>query len=251
MFILNLIVCSPGIYLREIRKELRDFLGIDVEESTIWKFLHKNGITKQKMRITALQRDDFLRQKYINDVSVYNTDMFVFLDETGADHRHTSRRYGYSIRGKRPVDQQLLVRGKRVSGLALMSIKGLLDVKIIDETADGDCFYDFVQKYVLPHLMPFNGYNLHSVVIMDNCAIHHIQEIAAMIEDVGSLVHYLPPYSPDFNPIESAFSKVKLELQSELERPNTTDTETLLLQAFTSITPQNCRNWVYETGIYS
>jgi len=80
MFILNLIVGSPGIYLREIRKELRDFLGIDVEESTIWKFLHKNGITKQKMRNTALQRDDFLRQKYIIDVSAYNIDMFVFLD---------------------------------------------------------------------------------------------------------------------------------------------------------------------------
>ena len=94
--------------------------------------------------------------------------------------------------------------------------------------------------------MPLNGHNPHSFVIMDNCAIHHIQEIATMIEDVGSLVHY--PYSPDFNPIDSAFLKVKLELQSELERPNTM--EILLLQAFTSLTPHNCRNWVHETGIY-
>jgi len=47
MFILNLIVGSSGIYLREICKELRDFLGIDVEESIIWKFLHKNGIKKE------------------------------------------------------------------------------------------------------------------------------------------------------------------------------------------------------------
>jgi len=47
-----------------------------------------------------------------------------------------------------------------------MSVKGLLDVKIINETADGECFYDFVQKYVLT---PFNGHNPHSVVIMDNC----------------------------------------------------------------------------------
>jgi len=85
-----------------------------------------------------------------------------------------------------------------------MSVEGLLDVKIINETR----FYDFVQKYVLPHLMPLNGHNPHSFVIMDNCAIHHIQEIATMIEDVGSLVHY--PYSPDFNPIDSAFLKVEL-----------------------------------------
>jgi len=49
---------------------------------------------------------------------------------------------------------------------------------------------------------------------MENCAVHHVDQIATMIQDVGCLVHYLPPYSPDFNPIESAFSKVKLELQA-------------------------------------
>ena len=60
MFILNLMFGAPGIYLHEICKEQRDFLGIDVEESTIWRFLHKIGITRQKMGITALQRDEFL-----------------------------------------------------------------------------------------------------------------------------------------------------------------------------------------------
>ena len=73
-----------------------------------------------------------------------------------------------------------------------------------------------------------------------------------MIQDVGvgALVHYLPPYSLDLNPIESVFSKVKLELQYELERDNTTNIETMLLQAFTAITPTNCKNWIYQTGIY-
>ena len=61
-----------------------------------------------------------------------------------------------------------------MSGLALISVEDLLDVKIIYETADGDCFYDFVQKYVIPHLIPFNGHKPHSVIIMDNCAIHHV-----------------------------------------------------------------------------
>ena len=68
---------------------------------------------------------------------------------------------------------------------------------------------DFIQKY-LPHLLPFDGINCHSVVVLDNCSIHHIPEVAAMIEEVGAIVHYLPPYSPNFNPIEEAFSKVKL-----------------------------------------
>ena len=100
--------------------------------------------------------------------------------------------------------------------------------------------------------MPFNSQNPYSVVIMDNCAIHHVEEMASVIEDVGSLVHYPLPYSPNLNPIESAFSKVKLELQqSELENHGiaVTDVETLLLQTFTSITPENCKNRIHETKL--
>ena len=87
-----------------------------------------------------------------------------------------------------------------MSVFALISINGLLDVKMEDETINDDSFYDFVQKYVLPHLMPFNGQNKHSVVVMDNCAIHHVEQKASMIQDIDTLVHYLPPYSPDLNP---------------------------------------------------
>ena len=78
------------------------------------------------MHISALQRDEFIRQRFINDVSVYNPDMLVFLDETGADRHNIIRKYGYTVRGKRPINSQLLVRGKRVSGLALISVNGLL-----------------------------------------------------------------------------------------------------------------------------
>ncbi len=74
---------------------------------------------------------------------------------------------------------------------------------------DGDVFYMCVQKYVLPHLMPYNGTNPHSVVIMDNASIHHVDGVVQMIQGVGALVIFLPPYSPDYNPIEEAFSKVK------------------------------------------
>jgi transposase len=61
--------------------------------------------------------------------------------------------------------------------------------------------------------MPFNGYNPHSIVIMDNCSIHHVSGIKKMIEEVGALLLFLPPYSPDFIPIEEAFSKVKAVLR--------------------------------------
>ena len=107
-----------------------------------------------------------------------------------------------------------MVRGERISTIACISVNGLIDVMTTKGTSDGEIFYNFVQKYLLPHLMPYNGVNPHSIVILDNCSIHHSPFIADMMHNVGALVLHLPPYSPDLNPIEEAFSKVKYELQS-------------------------------------
>ena len=98
-----------------------------------------------------------------------------------------------------------------MSGLAFMSVNGLLDVSIVKGTTDGDTLYDFMQKHLLPQLLPFNGVNPHSVVVMDNCSVHHIEETVSMVEEVGALVHFLPPYTPDVNTIEECFSKAKSE----------------------------------------
>ena len=178
--------------------------------------------------------------------------MLVFLDETGADCRNAMRKYGYSMRGMPLVSHQLLVRGERVSALAIISVNGLLDVKVVRGTTNGDTFYDFIQENLLPHLMPFNGEtDPHSVVIMDNCSIHHINEIVPMIQDVGAIVHFLPPYSPDFMPIELAFSKVKTTLKTlDWDMKDIDDVETILLTAFTAITPENCHAWISASGLY-
>lgn len=175
--------------------------------STLCKFLHASGFTRQRLQTVALQQDKLLRQQFSLDVSVYSPEMFVFVDETGADRRNTLRKYGYSIRGKPPKKYSFLTRGIRVSAIACMSIAGLLDVKTHTGTVDGEVFYRFVQTHLLPKLMPNNGINPHSVVVLDNCAIHHVDAIVESIEDVGALVYFLPPYSPDFNPIEELFLK--------------------------------------------
>ena len=97
-----------------------------------------------------------------------------------------------------------MVRGEHVSGIAVISVNGLLDISVVNGIVDGDRFYSFVLKRLLPHLMPFNGLNPHSVVVMDN---YHVEGITSMIEDVGALVHFLPPYSPDFNPLRRCFQR--------------------------------------------
>ena len=130
-----------------------------------------------------------------------------------------------------------------------MSSTGLLDVKTITGTSDGDAFYDFVNTNLLPHIMPFNGTNPHLVVILDNCSIHHVPEVAKSIQDVGELLIYLPPYSPDLNPIEELFSKVKKVMKSSEMDQN--DIEILLSASFASVTTEDCIGWIRHTGVYN
>ncbi len=177
--------------------------------------------------------------------------MLIFLDETGADRKDTVRRYGYSMRGLPIKKHSLLVRGERTSAIAMLSTKGILDVKVTSGTTNGDTFYDFTQNNILPQLQPFSGINPHSIIIMDNCSIHHVQEIVEMIEDAGAMIHFLPPYSPDLNPIELAFSKVKAALKELEFSMITSDVDTIMLTAFATITQQDCQGWISESGIYN
>ena len=66
-----------------------------------------------------------------------------------------------------------------MSDIAIISVSGVLDVFVRSGTTNGEVFYEFIEKYLLPQLQPFNGINNHSVVVMDNCSIHHIPEIVS------------------------------------------------------------------------
>ena len=149
------------------------------------------------------------------------------------------------------MSHKLLVRGERVSAITIMSMNGILDCKTVKHTVNGDTFYEFMQVKVFPHLMimTFDGMNPHSVLVMDNCSIHYIGGIAEMVQEVGALVHFLPPYSPDYNPIKEAFSKVKANLRAmDIEADCFEDLEDLVLAAFSSITVNNyCQQWIYRS----
>ena len=159
------------------------------------------------------------------------------------------RKNGYSVRGKPPQNHSLLVRGERLSAIACISAKGILDVKVVKGTSNGDIFYNFIHSHLLAHLLPFDGRNLHSVLVLDNCSIHHISEVRQVLEEVGVLVHYLPPYSPGYNPIEEAFSKVKQSLRSESDE--THDVETQLYSSFLCVSPEDCVQWIKHSEIYN
>ena len=125
-----------------------------------------------------------------------------------------------------------------------MSNAGILDVSLVKGTTNGETFSRFVLSNLLPHLQPFNGTNPHSVVVMDNCSIHHVQEVEEIFDEAGVLLLFLPPYSPDLNPIELAFSKVKSQIKNLEPSMGTFDTETMILAAFASISNEDCQHWI-------
>ncbi len=88
-----------------------------------------------------------------------------------------------------------------------MTARGVLDVHCTTDGVDEDVFCDAIERKLLLHLMPFDGINVQSVVILDNRSIHHTRRAVNLIQSTGALVHFLPPYSPDLSPVEEMFSK--------------------------------------------
>ena len=158
--------------------------------------------------------------------------MLVFIDETDTDRRDSFRKFGYSLRGRRTRAHRLRARGQHVSAIGAMSVNGILECQFYHGAVNGETFYSFIENSLLPHLVPFNGTNEHSVVIMDNASIHHIEGISELITSAGAFLIYLPPYSADLNPIEEVFYSIKSYLKAnEALLQVTHDIETILLSA--------------------
>ena len=111
--------------------------------------------------------------------------------------------------------KRLLVRGTRISAIAIMCWdKEILDVEMTPNSVNGEMFCDFVRGTLIPNILSFDGLNPTSIVVMDNCSIHHVAEVKFMLDNGGMLLVYLPPYRPELNPIEKTFGYVKGYLKS-------------------------------------
>ena len=135
--------------------------------------------------MVAKQRSDLLPAEYLLDMHVLrgHPEMLVFVDETGADRRNCLRRFGYSLRGKPVVSKKLFVHGQRVSAIPAMSPEGILNCYTVTGSVNVN-FSGFAQQALLPQLQPFNGVNDHSVVILDNASIHHIDGMVILLNQL-------------------------------------------------------------------
>ena len=164
-------------------------------------------------KITSSGRSNEQREEFMEEMGYLSADMIVWLDETGSDIHNERQKFGYHLRGMTPNSYKLAVRGKKFSYIAVMSTRGIEDVSIYEHNINGTIFANFVAKCLVPILQPFDGRSPRSVVVMDNASIHHVQQVTTLIQNTGAILHYLPAYSPDYNPLEESFSKVKAFLR--------------------------------------
>ena len=247
--ILDAIFTRPGIYLSEMKSIIQQKTGKQIHESTLCRTLHKRGFSRQKIRYRALQKSDAQRVRFIAEAAAFSSSMFVWIDETGFQKCSIARRYTYSVRGMRPRSFAIRAGGKRYSAIAAMSVDGVEDAYIAAGNVNRTEFLHFVRNSLLPILLPFNGVNPKSIVVMDNLSVNHCHEVVDAILSRGALVRFLPPYSPDLNPIEPVFSEVKQwALANDLAFQATQCPRTLITMAFSSVTVQNCHSYIENCG---
>ena len=135
----------------------------------------------------------------------------VFIDETGANTK-MSRRYGRAPRGQRVVGKVPHGHWKTTTFVAALRHDGLTAPTVIDGSMNGEMFLAYVRQQLVPTLQPGD------IVVMDNLASHKKAGVREAIESADAQLAYLPPYSPDFNPIELVFAKLKGLLRGAAER---------------------------------
>ena len=180
------------------------------------------------------------RRRWQDTLSLRDARHYVFLDESGVT-TDLLRRYGRSPRGVRLRDYTPCGHWQTHTIIAALRWDGLHAPAVFDGPIDKPTFRAYVEQVLVPALRPGD------VVVLDNLAVHKQPEVQAAIEGAGALVRFLPPYSPDFNPIELAFAKLKAFFRAA--RPRSFDQVVdLFAIALERFTPQECRNFVRHCG---
>ena len=180
------------------------------------------------------------RRRWWATQSLQDMRAYVFLDECGVT-TDLLRRYGRSPRGTRLHDYTPCGHWQTHTVIAGLRLSGLTAPAVFDGPIDNPTFLAYVDQVLVPTLRP------GEVVVLDNLIIHQQPEVRAAIERVGATVRYLPPYSPDLNPIEQAFAKLKAFLRAARPR-SFDDVCTLMRDAIPRYTSTECGHYMPHAG---
>jgi len=165
----------------------------------------------------------------------------VFLDETGAKTNMT-RLYARSKKGQRAVDYAPQGHWNTTTLVAAVAWDAPIAPMVLDGPMDTCAFEVYVERVLVPALPA------GSVVAMDNLSAHKAPSIARLLAQAQADLWYLPPYSPDFNPIEHMWSQVKSHLRAAKARTKE-DLRAGIAAALGAVTPEDIRNYFFDAGV--
>jgi transposase len=184
----------------------------------------------------ALKRGFFRRfaQRFMDSTR------FIFFDETSAKTNMT-RLYGRALGGERLVDSTPHGHWKTTTFVAGLSLDGIVAPVVFDGPIDGPSFLAYVEQMVCPRLRPGH------VLLMDNLSSHKQPAVEAAVRAVGASIFFTPPYSPDLNPIENFFSKLKTYLRKVQARTKS-DLDAAIAVCCAALTRTECQNFFLHCG---
>jgi transposase len=168
-------------------------------------------LAAQKKTVVASERDEAERAAWREETAALAPEDLVFVDESSTNRAMAPRR-ARAPRGKRAVGSAPRNHGHNVTLLAALGPAGISAAMTVEGAADGAAFTAYVRQVLVPTLRP------GQVVVLDNLSVHKGAPVRALVEAAGCRLLFLPAYSPDFNPIELAFAKLKERLRRAAAR---------------------------------
>ena len=226
--------------------ELTEALGNIVHRSTVHRYVVALGyVYKKTLKAEEQGREDVIaaRLEWLRFQKLITMEHIVCLDESAAKTNMT-RLYGRAMGGKRCFDTAPDSRWKTTTMLSSLRCDGTTACMVYEGGTTREIFEIYIEQLLCPTLKPGDH------VLMDNLASHKSARVSQLIENCGAQVHYLPPYSPDLNPIEKMWSKMKAILRKLKPRSGESLFEAIK-EAFARITHADAKNWFLSCGYLS
>src|SRR5881275_867688 len=200
-------------------------------------------LEEQKKSLIASERNEAARQAWRDRAAGIEPRRWVWLDETGS-HRSLTRRYARGPRGERAVGRVPSRRGQNRTLITTLTLDGFGPGLLLDGALNRAAFEAYVDQILAPTLRP------GQIVVADNLRAHDSDAARAAIEARGAELWFLPGYSPDLNPIEEGFAKLKAQLRRDEPRTDAA-VSAAIWQARRTVTPGDARGFFTHCGYLS
>jgi transposase len=241
--IIKRIAQQPDLPLRTLRAELQG-RGINVSYFAVWNIVDRAGLSFKKKALHASEQDRpnvaRRRLQWQQRQDKVDPRRLVFIDETWTKTNMTP------IRGRCPVGQRLIAKvphghRKTLTFVAALRCDGIHAPCLLDQPINAISFRVYVEQFLVPTLRPGD------VVVMDNLSSHKGPAIRKAIRAAGAKLIFLPPYSPDLNPIEQVFAKLKTLLRKANARTIEAVSEAIA-KLLDEYTVEECANYLVNSG---